>query len=636
MSRWSFSRVNSDDPPAGDDESADLSTRLVQRTAELREARSDQAAAWDRLTRAEDQAASLGWQLGVIKASRSHRLIRVLQQARSARDLLRIPRDGLRVLTTTVAPPPRPPESSHRGRAEHTRDGWAAYDRGDYDTALTQAGIVLADHPQDYAALDLKQSAHWQRGDLAATVSALSQMRMVHDSPQVALRERTVIGCARELDPRWRLRVPGPAKLVDPRDGVIMHLASAPIPDQAGGFDLPGRDIASGQRQAGLDPFVVTLPGRPRRGGVPSVPAAEVIDGTTYHHLDGGPGYPRNQPDDVLLSDMAWLAGRIGRPQRPSVIHAVTGPRGFQAALVGLALREHLGRPLVCEARSGHEATQAQDTAVAPRGEHAAARRAAESRCLRAADLVITDSDGMRSEIIERGILERQVAVVPPGVDSDRFAPGEPPAALRAQHALHGKTVLGGLSDRGQPGAGQQVLIEAAARLRAAGRDVLCLLVGDGPGRTELTGPARRPAADSVIFTGQLPDDQVRDYCLLMDVFVMPGTGDAAARPTATRLLLRAMSLGLPLVVADVPALTGLVAPDERGLACPPGDPQALARTIAALLDEPDRARRLAAAGRRWVLAERSWTANGQRYRDIYGQLLDGWTAGEHTGAGPS
>src|ERR1700730_12063095 len=113
VSRWSLSRGSPDDPspagaessagtgsPAGGDESADLSSRLVQQAAELREERSAQGATRGRLIRAEYPGAALDWQLGSIRPSRSYRLIRVLRQARSARALLRMPLDGLRVLTT--------------------------------------------------------------------------------------------------------------------------------------------------------------------------------------------------------------------------------------------------------------------------------------------------------------------------------------------------------------------------------------------------------------------------------------------------------------------------------------------------------------------------------------------------------
>ena len=430
-------------PAADADESADLSSRLVQQTAELREARSDQVAAWLRLTRAEDRAAALEWQLESIRASRGYRLIRVLRRARSARALLRMPLDGLRVLTTAVPRPARPADPGLRGRAEHTQDGWEAYDRCDYDTALAEAGAVLAGHPKDYAALDLKQSSHWQRGDLPATVSALSQMRMVHDSAQVARRERMIIGCARELDPRWRPRVAGPPRPVEPRDGAVMHLLKGSIPYLDSGFAIRGRDIVACQRRAGLDPFVVTSLGFPRWNGVTGFQPVEVIDGTPYHRLDAGPDYPPRQAADVLLGDTAWLAGRIGREQRPSVIHAVTGPQGFETALVGLALREHLGRPLVCDVRSSGQTTGTGDIARARRSDHHTARHAAETRCLRAADLVVTATEGMRSEIIERGIPEHDVFVIPDGMAAangqryqdiygqllDRWATNRPTAA---------------------------------------------------------------------------------------------------------------------------------------------------------------------------------------------------------------
>ena len=450
VSRWSLSRVSPGDPPpaggespADSDESADLSSRLVQRAAELREARSDQAAAWLRLIRAEDRAAALDWQLESIRASRGYRLIRVMRQARSAGALLRMPLDGLRVLTTAAPRPPRPADPGLRGRAEHTQDGWEAYDRRDYETALAEASAVLAGHPKDYAALDLQQSAHWQRGGIAATVSALSQMRMVHDSPQVARRERMIIGCARELDPRWLPRVPGPPRPVEPRDGAVMHLLKVSIPDQAGGFSMRGHDTAAAQRLVGLDPFVVTSLGIPRRSGVTGFRPVEVIGCTPYYRLDAGPDYPLHQANDVVLGDTAWLAARIGREQRPSVIHAVTGPHGFETALVGLALREHLGRPLVYDVRSFHEPTWTDDTARARRGEHHEARRAAETRCMRTADLVVTTAERMRSEIIERGIPGHKVFVVPDGVDAangqryrdiygqllDRWATGERSAA---------------------------------------------------------------------------------------------------------------------------------------------------------------------------------------------------------------
>ena len=446
MARWPLSRMDADDGrlPAADG-FIDLTTRLARREAELREVYADQSDVRRRLIRAEDRAAKLRWQLDLIHARRSYRAFELLRAARrSPPGLLRLPAGLLRLLTS---PGPRaaarPLDPDFRGREEHTLAGWAAYDRHDYEAAIAQAQAVLDPYPDDYPALDLKQSAHWQRGDVAAALGTLRRMRATRDSARLAATVRSYVGQARELDPRWQPRIPGPPHPVEPRDGVIMHLVQESIPYQVNDFTRRSSHTVQGQRTAGLDPFVVTSLGIPRRSGVTGFRPVEVIGCTPYYRLDAGPDYPLHQANDVVLGDTAWLVARIGREQRPSVIHAVTGPHGFETALVGLALREHLGRPLVYDVRSFHEPTWTDDTARARRGEHHEARRAAETRCMRTADLVVTTAERMRSEIIERGIPGHKVFVVPDGVDAangqryrdiygqllDRWATGERSAA---------------------------------------------------------------------------------------------------------------------------------------------------------------------------------------------------------------
>jgi glycosyltransferase involved in cell wall biosynthesis len=633
VSKWALSRMASDDPLLeGADELTDLNARLATRVAELREARADQAEARLRATRAEDKAAALKWQLESIRASRSYRLMKLLQQAKHPRAWLKLPVRILRVLTTASTRPPRPLQSEFRGREDHTLAGWEAHDRRDYEEAIAQADSVLALHPADFPALDLKQSAHWRRGDIAATLSAMRRMRMVHDSPRLAMRYRTYLGRAHELDPRWRPRVPGPARPVEPRDGVVMHLLKESIPYQVNGYTTRSRYTVACQREAGLHPFVVTSLGFPRRDGVTGFAPLETIDGTPYHRIDPGPDYPVHQANDVVLSDTAWMAARIGREQRPAVIHASTGYRGFETALVGIALREHLRRPLVYDVRSFHETTWTGDIERAEHGEHYDARRATEIRCMQEADLVLTIAEPMRSEIIARGVPADKVFVVPNGVDADRFTPCEPSAALRRRYGLEGKTVIGYVSNLDHPREGQEILIEATARLRARGRDVVCLLVGDGKRRARLEELAGSVAKDAVIFTGQVPHDQVRDYYALMDIFVVPRIDERAARLVTPLKPFEAMAMGLPLVVSDLPVLAELAKPGERGLAFANGDPEALAHAVETLLADPDQAKRLAEQGRRWVLAERTWAANGRRYQDIYRELLDQWAARADTG----
>jgi glycosyltransferase involved in cell wall biosynthesis len=130
-----------------------------------------------------------------------------------------------------------------------------------------------------------------------------------------------------------------------------------------------------------------------------------------------------------------------------------------------------------------------------------------------------------------------------------------------------------------------------------------------------------------VVFTGRVPHDQVRGHYALLDAFVVPRRDERAARTVTPLKPYEALAMERPLVVADLPALTEIAAPDERGLAFRAGDADALASAIERLMDDPDLGRRIGTAGRAWVARERTWAANGPRYRAVYDQVLADWPA---------
>jgi glycosyltransferase involved in cell wall biosynthesis len=165
---------------------------------------------------------------------------------------------------------------------------------------------------------------------------------------------------------------------------------------------------------------------------------------------------------------------------------------------------------------------------------------------------------------------------------------------------------------------------------------VACLIVGDGKRREELESLARRSgAAGAIHFTGRVPHDEVRAHYALLDAFVVPRRNDRAARYVTPLKPFEAMAMARPLVVADLPALVEIAAPGERGLAFPVEDADALAAELERLMDDPALGSRLAEAGRAWVLAERTWASNGDRYRNLYAAVLEQWNAGQRREARP-
>ena len=471
-----------------------------------------------------------------------------------------------------------------------------------------------------------------RHGEIGAAAATMARLRPLAAPRAVRVRAAELDDWRRETDPTWLPAIPGPPRPVVPEDPVsVLHLLKISLPDRQSGYTIRSREVLRAQRAAGLAPQVVTPFGYPPDREDGPAPRVEVVDGVRHHRLSPGASL-RGMLDTVALERTAIGAAEVGVAERPAVLHAASGHRGYELALVGLALREHLRRPLVYEVRGFLEASwtgQADIAATAATAELTVRRRAQEDRILRAVDGVTTLGMAMRDELVTRGVPADRIGVVPNGIDPEAFAPTPRDPALVARYGLGDRWVFGYVSNMDHFREGHDLLIEATARLVADGRKVVCLLVGDGTLRPQLEAHARDAGiAGSVVFTGQVPHDEVRAHYALFDAFVIARAEDRAARFTTPLKPYEAMAMGLPLIVSDLPALTEIAARDERGLIVPVGDAAAVAAALRTLQDRPDLGARLAAAGRSWVLAERTWAANGPRYRELYAAVVERYERG--------
>jgi glycosyltransferase involved in cell wall biosynthesis len=509
----------------------------------------------------------------------------------------------------------------------------AAFDGGDYELALERVERLAGENPRSLRVLRLRRDIESKQGALTAQARTLHAIHELEGTGETRA-ERMVLGRIVETSAGWLPRIPGSARPVEPADGVVLHLLKESVPYLTNGFTMRSRYNLIAARDAGLSPVVVTNLGFPRLLGVTQFPIVEDIDGIPHHRLDLGRNRAVDRPFDEVLDDAAWLTARVARQVRPMLIHAGSGHRGYETALVGAALRGHIRRPLVYEVRSFFESTWSADPSWNERGEQYARRFAAETRAMVAADHVITIAEAMRDDIAGRGVDPARITVIPNGVDAEAFRPEPPDPDLRRRLRADGRFAFGYISNLDHPRENQELLIAATAILLRRGRAVTCLIVGDGKRRKELEGIARRAGiASHVVFTGRVPHDAVAGHYAVLDAFVVPRRDERAARTVTPLKPYEAMAMARPLVVADLPPLTEIAAPDERGLAFAVGDAGALAATLERLIDDPALAARIGAAGREWVARERSWSANGPRLRAVYDEVLARWDAGDRSGA---
>ena len=244
----------------------------------------------------------------------------------------------------------------------------------------------------------------------------------------------------------------------------------------------------------------------------------------------------------------------------------------------------------------------------------------------------IADSDGLLDRALcamatlvvatSRGVARRfswapaKLRVVPNGIDLARFAPRAPSATLRAALQLPPSAPIAVSVGRHVPEKGYRHLIDAAALLEQTNPGVHWVLVGDGELRSGLEAQARPLGlASRVHFMGSRND--VADLLALADVFVLPSESEGFGR-----VLVEAMAMGRAIVATNVGGIPDIVLDGETGVLVEPADPVALAHAVRGLLDDPARAARLGAAGRRSAESTFSLGAHVDGVERVWDEVL--------------
>jgi phosphatidyl-myo-inositol dimannoside synthase len=208
-----------------------------------------------------------------------------------------------------------------------------------------------------------------------------------------------------------------------------------------------------------------------------------------------------------------------------------------------------------------------------------------------------------------------------PGVDTDTFHPGVDGAAVRAEQGLTGRPVIVCVS-RLVPRKGQDALIRALPAIRERVPDVALLLVGGGRYRQRLQRLARGGGvAEHVRFAGAVPFAQLPQHFAAGDVFAMPCRTRRFGMDVEGlgMVFLEASATGLPVLAGNSGGAPDAIRPQVTGELVDGRDVAAIADSLAGLLADPERARRLGAAGRQWVEQDWQWDRIADRLAGLLG-----------------
>ena len=227
-------------------------------------------------------------------------------------------------------------------------------------------------------------------------------------------------------------------------------------------------------------------------------------------------------------------------------------------------------------------------------------------------------STTIRDEVEEIGIREDvALEVIPMGVDTKLFSPGQYSPELRRRYGTGGPLILyvGRFSEK----KGVEYLVRAMPEVLAKYSSATLLLVGYGEQEEELRNLCRDLALPDgrIVFAGPISNEKLPHYYATADIFVGPSIRmPDGNREGAGTTFAEAMSCGINVIATDLPNFRDFIFDGENGFIVKQKDPEAIAKKILDILGHPDR--QTGRNARKYVVRHYDWEIISRRYSDFF------------------
>lgn len=400
----------------------------------------------------------------------------------------------------------------------------------------------------------------------------------------------------------------------------VLHVLYQSLPNTKGA-SIRSSHLLAAQRRAGLEPVVISSPFQEPAGALDER-GREWIDGVPHYRA-----WNRRPEQAVSATGSGWrgraskllqwpsFARRVERVARSEGVDLIHAHGIFYVGLAARRAARRLSVPWVYEVRSVWEDNAVMHGVYGRRSPGLALIRALEGATARSADALTVLCEGLRREMLSRGVVPSRIVLAPNAVVPECDTSPRP----RGAHFTIG--YVGGIART----EGLHLILRAAALAREAVPRLRVLIVGGGGDLESLRSLARELGVEGICeMPGPVPPERVAEFYRRIDLFLVPRVRGRVTEIVTPLKPLEAMNHGCLVAVSRLGGLLELVEPGRTGLAFEPENAGEIGDLIERVAAGPERFEALRAAGRDWVRAERSWDRTGAIYRDLYARLAGG------------
>lgn len=240
-----------------------------------------------------------------------------------------------------------------------------------------------------------------------------------------------------------------------------------------------------------------------------------------------------------------------------------------------------------------------------------------DSKIIKHFNQVIAISEGVKKDLLKKGIPQEKITVIHNGIDMDYFAERRVDVNYKKKFNINQNSQVIGTVGRFNEEKGQRYFIEAASEVIKVFPNAVFLIVGTGQDEKLLKEMVSSLGLQQhIIFAGFVHPEEIRNAYSIMDIFVLPSLTEALGL-----VLLEAMAMGIPAIATNVLGVPDIIEDRKTGYLVSRADASAISKAVISLLSDKAHAESMGKTGQDFVREEFSVRKFVNRIEEVYNNL---------------